>query len=247
MDHRAIGPSCRRELVLQHCFEDQVPKYSNSSNHGHMDGPRSSVSNESDLNRDQSILHVNHQGVNQLGGCFSNGKPLPFHVRLRILELALCGYRPCDISRQLLVSHGCVSKILARFAETGSILPGAIGKSVTWNHSPFTVFNLNPYHHQRQHDSLSTFILLLLLPIYPSSFLPTHHHHHIISLEQDTNIFQSVLKQDTTDWRKNLIHKYVRIQYVYHAIPVLIVQNWGNKWIHSFIHFLICALLLESF
>lgn len=66
-------------------------------------------------------------GVNQLGGTFANGKPLPFHVRLRILELALFGYRPCDISRQLLVSHGCVSKILARFTETGSILPGAIG------------------------------------------------------------------------------------------------------------------------
>ncbi|KAH9362601.1 hypothetical protein HPB48_015485 [Haemaphysalis longicornis] len=66
-------------------------------------------------------------GVNQLGGSFANGKPLPFHVRLRILELALFGYRPCDISRQLLVSHGCVSKILARFTETGSILPGAIG------------------------------------------------------------------------------------------------------------------------
>ena len=72
--------------------------------------------------------HPMHHGVNQLGGCFSNGKPLPFQVRIRILELALCGFRPCDISRQLLVSHGCVSKILARFAETGSILPGAIGK-----------------------------------------------------------------------------------------------------------------------
>lgn len=69
-----------------------------------------------------------HHGINQLGGCFSNGKPLPFQIRIRILELALCGFRPCDISRQLLVSHGCVSKILARFAETGSILPGAIGK-----------------------------------------------------------------------------------------------------------------------
>ncbi|GFW06809.1 paired box pox-neuro protein [Trichonephila clavipes] len=65
-------------------------------------------------------------GINQLGGTFANGKPLPFHVRLRILELALYGYRPCDISRHLLVSHGCVSKILTRFAETGSILPGAI-------------------------------------------------------------------------------------------------------------------------
>ncbi|XP_015791403.1 paired box protein Pax-1 [Tetranychus urticae] len=68
-------------------------------------------------------------GINQLGGTFSNGKPLPFHIRLRILELAVCGYRPCDISRQLLVSHGCVSKILAKFAETGSIMPGAIGGS----------------------------------------------------------------------------------------------------------------------
>ena len=29
--------------------------------------------------------------------------------------------------RQLLVSHGCVSKILTRFYETGSVKPGSIG------------------------------------------------------------------------------------------------------------------------
>lgn len=80
------------------------------------------------LSATEGALALQQQsGVNQLGGVFSNGKPLPFHVRLKILEMALCGYRPCDISRQLLVSHGCVSKILARFSETGSILPGAIG------------------------------------------------------------------------------------------------------------------------
>ncbi|CAF3639801.1 unnamed protein product [Rotaria socialis] len=69
---------------------------------------------------------IGQAGVNQLGGVFVNGRPLPDHVRREIVELALNGIRPCDISRKLLVSHGCVSKILTRFYETGSIRPGSI-------------------------------------------------------------------------------------------------------------------------
>ncbi|XP_062534882.1 protein gooseberry-neuro-like isoform X2 [Armigeres subalbatus] len=67
--------------------------------------------------------------VNQLGGVFINGRPLPNHIRLKIVEMAAAGIRPCVISRNLRVSHGCVSKILNRYQETGSIRPGVIGGS----------------------------------------------------------------------------------------------------------------------
>ena len=36
-------------------------------------------------------------------------------MRQQIVALNQQGIRPCDISRQLKVSHGCVSKILGRF------------------------------------------------------------------------------------------------------------------------------------
>ncbi|KAL7976130.1 hypothetical protein Chor_008227 [Crotalus horridus] len=54
---------------------------------------------------------------------------MPNHIRHKIVEMAHHGIRPCVISRQLRVSHGCVSKILCRYQETGSIRPGAIGGS----------------------------------------------------------------------------------------------------------------------
>ncbi|KAF7640067.1 hypothetical protein Mgra_00000510 [Meloidogyne graminicola] len=65
--------------------------------------------------------------MNQLGGVFINGRPLPQEKRLQIVEMARRGIKPCKISRELKVSHGAVSKILMRYNETGSISPGQIG------------------------------------------------------------------------------------------------------------------------
>ncbi|XP_077196731.1 paired box protein Pax-4 isoform X2 [Paroedura picta] len=68
-------------------------------------------------------------GVNQLGGLFVNGCPLPMGTRKSIVELATCGLRASDISRHLKVSSGCVSKILSRYYQSGAIWPKAVGGS----------------------------------------------------------------------------------------------------------------------
>uniref|UniRef100_A0A8C9RSF0 Paired box protein Pax-8 n=1 Tax=Scleropages formosus TaxID=113540 RepID=A0A8C9RSF0_SCLFO len=89
------------------------------------------------------VLHLTGRG-----GMFVNGRPLPEAIRQRIVDMAHQGVRPCDISRQLRVSHGCVSKILGRYYETGSIKPGVIGGSKPKVATPRVVEKIAEYKRQ---------------------------------------------------------------------------------------------------
>lgn len=52
------------------------------------------------------LLMSGISSVNQLGGLFVNGRPLPLDTRRQIVRLAVGGMRPCDISRRLKVGLG---------------------------------------------------------------------------------------------------------------------------------------------
>ena len=54
---------------------------------------------------------------------YISGKPLPLELRSRIISLSCLGLRQCDISRQLKVTHGCVSKLLSKYQESGNVDP----------------------------------------------------------------------------------------------------------------------------
>ncbi|CAI9728489.1 probable serine serine/threonine-protein kinase nek3 isoform X1 [Octopus vulgaris] len=97
---------------------------------------------------DGRIRHSGGRNINQYGREFTNGRPLPDHLRVQILQLALQGVRPCEISRQLQVSHGCVSKILNRYRKTGSINPGQIGGSKPKVTTPDVVNKVRQYKNE---------------------------------------------------------------------------------------------------
>ncbi|RXG59460.1 Paired box protein Pax-1, partial [Armadillidium vulgare] len=94
--------------------------------------------------------------VNQLGGVFVNGRPLPTHIRYQIVQLAQQGIRPCDISRQLRVSHGVFRKFLQVFFCFHRILRNKIGP-------------LHPVAPQSHYDLKNPFYN----PLYSSPAYPT--------------------------------------------------------------------------
>uniref|UniRef100_A0A0N5AIP4 Paired domain-containing protein n=1 Tax=Syphacia muris TaxID=451379 RepID=A0A0N5AIP4_9BILA len=71
-----------------------------------------------------AVIHQQRSsGTNQLGRTYNPGLPLSMTEREHIVTLYNNGWKICDISKRLCVTHSCVSKILNRYRMTGSVKP----------------------------------------------------------------------------------------------------------------------------
>jgi len=61
--------------------------------------------------------------------------------------MAELGIRPCDISRQLKVSHGCISKLLSKYNDTGSFEPGRAKRKTSRDVSSEVKNKIEEYSH----------------------------------------------------------------------------------------------------
>ncbi|KAI6181060.1 Paired domain-containing protein [Aphelenchoides besseyi] len=65
------------------------------------------------------------RGTNLYGRPYCPGRPLSMDERYQIIQLFHAGMKVNAISKQLCISHGCVSKIITRFRETGLLIPSS--------------------------------------------------------------------------------------------------------------------------
>ncbi|KAF7635390.1 Paired domain-containing protein [Meloidogyne graminicola] len=77
------------------------------------------------VRRKRNVDKASGRGTNLYGRSYCPGRPLSMEERAKIIQLFHGGMKVNAISKQLCISHGCVSKIITRFRETGNLMPSS--------------------------------------------------------------------------------------------------------------------------
>uniref|UniRef100_A0A0K0EKE3 Paired domain-containing protein n=1 Tax=Strongyloides stercoralis TaxID=6248 RepID=A0A0K0EKE3_STRER len=117
--------------MVMNCNDNMI-RERKMSNNTQINNTNFTTTNSPQSQQQQSIPTTNctppsnqgrSSGTNQLGRTYSPGLPLSMGEREQIVALYQNGWKICDISKKLCVTHSCVSKILNRFRLTGSVRP----------------------------------------------------------------------------------------------------------------------------
>uniref|UniRef100_A0A915LND8 Paired domain-containing protein n=1 Tax=Meloidogyne javanica TaxID=6303 RepID=A0A915LND8_MELJA len=87
---------------------------------------KNECSNNNKVRRKRNVdKGASGRGTNLYGRSYCPGRPLSMEERAKIIQLFHGGMKVNAISKQLCISHGCVSKIITRFRETGNLMPSS--------------------------------------------------------------------------------------------------------------------------
>nr|CAD2194780.1 unnamed protein product [Meloidogyne enterolobii] len=86
---------------------------------------KNECSNNNKVRRKRNVDKASGRGTNLYGRSYCPGRPLSMEERAKIIQLFHGGMKVNAISKQLCISHGCVSKIITRFRETGNLMPSS--------------------------------------------------------------------------------------------------------------------------
>ncbi|WKY03274.1 hypothetical protein Q1695_004763 [Nippostrongylus brasiliensis] len=104
----------------------------------------------------EEVRKPRRKGTNLYGRPYCPGRPLSMAERQRIIDLHMSGMKVNAISKALCISHGCVSKIISRYRQTGILSPASSPEQRRTrrkkNESPSTLVDVNEYKPDFKHD-----------------------------------------------------------------------------------------------